>query len=78
MGIHNVFIDLEKNEVVIENRRRIKEINPEVAIALNASDERPYKLETKQLAAKFDIEGNAVVIEPVLEEVKDGELAGKP
>lgn len=57
MGVFNVTINKADKTVRIENRRRVKEVRPEVAIALNAEDERPLKIEVKPLIVDEKIRG---------------------
>lgn len=63
MGVWNVVVDVTEKKVVIENRRHTKELNPEVAIALNQADLRPYKKVISPVASIIDSEGKLVTDE---------------
>jgi len=58
MGIFNVSVNLDTNEVTLENRRRPEQGPAADTVAfLNSQDERPYQIVTGSLAATIDTSG---------------------
>jgi len=61
MAVFNVAVDVIGKKVTVENRRHTKEIFPDVAIALNAEDPRPYKKVESPIASIIDDTGKLIV-----------------